>query len=410
MLSSTTTLKRKSTARTRPTTQVKRQRKTCHQQGCVKLAQGATNYCKAHGGGKRCSTGGCTKSAQGATDYCKRHGGGKRCLGKGCKNSAAGSTEYCSGHGGGKRCATKGCNKSAVGATDCCKRHGGGKRCAVEGCKNSARGATDYCSGHGGGKRCATEGCKNSAVEATNYCKGHGGGTRCATEGCVKSARGGTDYCVNHGGGKRCATEGCEKSAQGASDYCCKHGGGTQCALCAQFSVPRRGFLCWTCRQGTSRLEQFEACVENFLLQHQTLRNFTYRDESLPCAPNRRRPDFTYVLPDRVVVLEVDEQEHRYYNKTCECVRVLELHEQAQGKALFVVRFNPLQRLLPELAEALQECFAAPLPDNLLAVRFLGYSAEYDVVAEVVKLSSERSATPKTLRPDSRLFPCCTFF
>ena len=57
----------------------KRWRKGCAGKDCTKRAEGATEYCVAHGGGKRCSKEGCPKSAQGATEYCKAHGGGKRC-------------------------------------------------------------------------------------------------------------------------------------------------------------------------------------------------------------------------------------------------------------------------------------------------------------------------------------------
>ena len=57
----------------------KRTQHLCKYPDCTKSAQGATDYCIAHGGGKRCIEPDCTKSAAGATDYCKAHGGGKRC-------------------------------------------------------------------------------------------------------------------------------------------------------------------------------------------------------------------------------------------------------------------------------------------------------------------------------------------
>jgi hypothetical protein len=52
---------------------------------CASETQGTTDYCVAHGGGKRCQhtdevTGApCGKAAHGATDYCVVHGGGFRC-------------------------------------------------------------------------------------------------------------------------------------------------------------------------------------------------------------------------------------------------------------------------------------------------------------------------------------------
>ena len=338
---------------------------------------------------RRCQQQGCTKSAVGATDFCVAHGGGKRCQQQGCTKSAQGATVFCKAHGGGKRCQQPGCTKSAEGATDFCKAHGGGKRCQQQGCTKSARGATDFCRAHGGGKRCRQRGCIKGAEGATDFCVAHGGGKRCQQSGCTKSAQGATDFCKAHGGGKRCHQEGCTKSAGGATDFCVAHGGGTRCK-CGLFSVPREGFLCWTCRRGTERVKQFENMVESFLQEQSDLRFYTYRDEPLPCATNKRRGDFVFVLQDRIVILEVDEHAHKFYNRDCECVRVLELHEQGQGKALFLIRFNPKKSLLLKLAGLLRECFISPVPSNLLDVKFLGYKTEYSVVEEVTRIAKER--------------------
>ncbi len=394
----------------------KQAKRTCQEQGCSKWAQGATDFCIAHGGGKRCTFEGCTKSAAGATDFCKRHGGGRRCTSEGCTKAAAGATDFCIQHGGGRRCIYTNCTKAATGATDFCIQHGGGKRCTFEGCTKSARnrtdfcakhgggrrcsytdctkaatGATDFCKAHGGGKRCTTEGCTKSARTPTDFCKAHGGGKRCTYEGCTKSAEGATDFCVRHGGGRRCIHANCTKSAVGTTDLCVYHGGGTRCASCSQFSVARQGFLCWTCRKGTERVKQYEHLVEVYLKSYEDTANYSYLDEALPCAPTRRRGDFVYLLLDRLVIVEVDEQAHRFYSRDCECIRVLELHEQGQGRALFLIRFNPLKHLLPSLRQLLLEAFVAPLPETLLRVDFLGYKREYDVVAEVTRIAAERA-------------------
>lgn len=148
--------------------------------------------------------------------------------------------------------------------------------------------------------------------------------------------------------------------------------------------------MCYGCRVGTTRFKQFEYMVEIFLQSHSDLCNYSYKDQALPCAPTRRRGDFVYILRDRVIILEVDEYAHRYYERGCECIRILELHEQGQGKALFVVRFNPQKKLLQEMARVIHQCFVADLPDNLLSVQFVGYKEEYDVVKEVVRIAQER--------------------
>jgi hypothetical protein len=78
--------------------------KLCNEPDCKKGAQGKSDKCKAHGGGKRCNEPDCKKGAQGKFDKCIAHGGGNRCNELGCKASAQGKTDKCTAHGGGKRC------------------------------------------------------------------------------------------------------------------------------------------------------------------------------------------------------------------------------------------------------------------------------------------------------------------
>ena len=66
------------------------------------------------------------------TDFCVAHGGGRRCASGGCKSGAAGTSVFCVSHGGGRRCASEGCPSGALGATYFCCKHGGGKRCVVK--------------------------------------------------------------------------------------------------------------------------------------------------------------------------------------------------------------------------------------------------------------------------------------
>jgi hypothetical protein len=82
---------------------------------------------------------GCPKSAEGKTDKCKEHGGGKRCIVVGCHMMIIFFV---------------GCRKSARGKTNKCVVHSCGKRCIVEGCRMSAQGKTDKCKAHVGGLRC----------------------------------------------------------------------------------------------------------------------------------------------------------------------------------------------------------------------------------------------------------------
>lgn len=396
----------------------KQRRKLCIRDGCIKFAQGNTNFCIRHGGGKRCNEPGCSSSAQGKTDFCKRHGGGKRCKEPGCPNSARGKTNFCQRHGGGKRCKKSGCSKSAEGKTDYCIthgggyrckepecpngaqgttgfciRHGGGKLCREQECNKSAQGKTDYCITHGGGNRCKELGCPNSTRGKGDYCITHGGGKRCKQTGCPNGAEGGTGFCVTHGGGKRCKEPGCPNSARGKTDFCARHGGGTRCAECSLFSVKRNGMFCYTCRIGTGRMKQLEMMVKNYLDSHpESLGLYSYYDSTLPCSPNRRRPDFVWVFENMIIIVEVDEHAHRFYERNCEISRVTELMEQAQGKPVFLIRFNPKKNLLETMHAKFNEYRAHRVTSEtpMLTVAFIGYKEEYDVAKEIERVAQER--------------------
>ena len=91
--------------------------------------------------------------------------------------------------------------------------------------------------------------------------------------------------------------------------------------------------------------------VRATLLEYEDLREFSYTDTVLPCVYKNsklenRRSDFTYALQDRVVFLEVDENEHRYNVAECERKREQQLQEGVPADMFVVlVRFNPTPRL-----------------------------------------------------------------
>ena len=215
---------------------------------------------------------------------------------------------------------------------------------------------------------------------------------KCSIQGCDSYARSPGTLCKAHGGGVRCKHPGCDKGTQGPTGLCISHGGGYKCAVCDLFSVQRKEGHCWTCRKGTERWHQFEYMVSEHLKKDNLLCNWSYRDSTMPCSTNRRRGDFTWILPDRVIILEVDEDCHRYYERDCEIKRVLELHEQCRGLPLLMLRFNPIMNLLDTMVNHLHDMRTGFLPE-ILQVDFLGYPdhLEYDVANEVERMLAERS-------------------
>lgn len=116
----------------------------------------------------------------------------------------------------------------------------------------------------------------------------------------------------------------------------------TLCNVCHFVRVGIEGAICATCSKNERKNTFLENTVKEYLSKHPDLALYTFADKSIPCATTKRRPDFCYVLPDRVVILEVDENEHRYNTLECETRREHELLDAIPSeKHLVIVRFNP---------------------------------------------------------------------
>jgi len=140
------------------------------------------------------------------------------------------------------------------------------------------------------------------------------------------------------------------------------------CARCDLTKVTGTRIECRSCGDDTSKHKGFEWQVRKFLEDHGDLKHFTYTDTALPCAAqnatNVRRADFAYVLKDRVVFLEVDENEHRHNNPECERKREQQLADSVtNGLYVVIIRYNPLAKGIPwfrnleKLAIVLREAF-----------------------------------------------------
>ena len=279
---------------------------------------------------KRCVYPNCTKSAQGKTNKCKAHGGGKRCVEPGCTKSAAGKTNKCIEHGGGNRCVEPGCTKSAAGKTNKCIEHGGGNRCIEPGCTNSARDKTNKCKAHGGGLRCIEPDCTKSAEGKTYKCKAHGGGLRCVYPDCTKSAQGKTDKCIEHGGGLRCPN--CIDwidSRCGSSNY------DGYCATCFKQVFPNdeRSKVIYTHTKEIQVRNAINARFEGFIHDQPLYTG------NCDCT-HRRRIDHRKQIGNTVLAIETDEFRHSGYDPKDEDIRYDDLYMMHSGKWIFI-RFNP---------------------------------------------------------------------
>jgi hypothetical protein len=64
-------------------------------------------------------------------------------------------------------------------------------------------------------------------------------------------------------------------------------------------------------------------------------------DKRIDNTCSYRRPDIYIDLGFRAIIVEIDEGEHVYYNKTCENRRVMELWKDSGHNNLVIIRFNP---------------------------------------------------------------------
>ena len=56
---------------------------------------------------------------------------------------------------------------------------------------------------------------------------------------------------------------------------------------------------------------------------------------------SKRRPDVYYDCFTHVVIVEIDEDQHRRYDSSCECARLSEIMSSIAGKPGIIIRYNP---------------------------------------------------------------------
>ncbi len=56
---------------------------------------------------------------------------------------------------------------------------------------------------------------------------------------------------------------------------------------------------------------------------------------------SQKRPDVFFDLPSHCVIVEIDENQHRAYEESCECARLCEIVSGIGGRSVIVIRFNP---------------------------------------------------------------------
>jgi very-short-patch-repair endonuclease len=95
-------------------------------------------------------------------------------------------------------------------------------------------------------------------------------------------------------------------------------------------------FVCRSCRQRMHKKEH--AVVRHFRRAINV--PFKY-DESPGFECTRKRPDIRFEMDAHDVIVEVDENQHRGYEESCECARISEIVGAIGGKSVVFIRYNP---------------------------------------------------------------------
>ncbi|GAQ90403.1 hypothetical protein KFL_006340210 [Klebsormidium nitens] len=108
---------------------------------------------------------------------------------------------------------------------------------------------------------------------------------------------------------------------------------------------------------------------------------YSYYDVSVPCSQAKGikafRPDLIFALQDFVVILEVDENEHRAYELSCEVGRVGDIKDAIE-LPLLLIRLNPSEARIKALGETMKWAFsmgeAVKAQEAGLMLAYHGYS------------------------------------
>nr|SMH63333.1 Hypothetical protein FSTVLC9_298 [Faustovirus] len=109
-----------------------------------------------------------------------------------------------------------------------------------------------------------------------------------------------------------------------------------QCGL--EFLLPNNCDTCVICRDAQQFIKVRENRIKAFL--DTNLIKYESHDKIVDTECNKYRPDFVIDYGTFYVILEVDEDQHKRYQRECEITRMKNLH-QTMGMDTLFIRFNP---------------------------------------------------------------------
>lgn len=129
---------------------------------------------------------------------------------------------------------------------------------------------------------------------------------------------------------KRCKTPICDIIlAGGSKEYC---------ARCSSYLFPNQ----------PSRFKTRELKLKEYLLSVYSDKTIVH-DKRVEC--HRYRPDFVFDMGSHVIVIELDENQHKRYDTSCDNKRLMSIFHGLASRPMVILRFNP------DRYDSVQGCF-----------------------------------------------------
>jgi len=160
-------------------------------------------------------------------------------------------------------------------------------------------------------------------------------------------------YCFNHKENEmidlilenQCSVLNCEKKYCFIVDdfkYCSQHYQ-ENCEieikrLCKYCDIKENStYICNECKEIANKKEW---AVVRYLKKNIKTK-FEYNTSKMLQGCSKRRPDVYFELNKHSVIVEIDENQHKSYEDSCECSRINEIVNGIGGKSVIIIRFNP---------------------------------------------------------------------
>ena len=110
------------------------------------------------------------------------------------------------------------------------------------------------------------------------------------------------------------------------------------CQICDPDLIGKVDTLCTDCAK-LKKCQQVKEWATVLHLRRTIKTKFVHDQSAGDCT--RRRPDAYFNLDRHVVIVEIDENQHRGYAESCECARISEIVATIGGRPIIFIRFNP---------------------------------------------------------------------